>query len=581
MRLKAFVMGAFIGACIIICIIFIAFLVTYKNKIIPGVFIGNISVGGKTSDEAERIVLSAASARDASIIAFLDEKVRFSTASSTLGFYPNTHKVVENAYLLGRNSSLAQNFSTILKTLLHPTIIPPEYLANNLAIQLWVSSLAKQIDIQEKNPSVSLGKSGNTSSLLIDPGKSGRTLDQKHLADEIAHIKDTEDHVFKLSIASTSAQLSKNEIKEGYARASKIVGVSLLLKGDDISISLNDQNLVAFLTLPGGYNEISLRKKIQSISIKVNRPPQNPEFEMKDGKVIKFSPPLNGHVLNTESALRQIISTLQSIENGIKTNRNIDLDIALAKPEVSLGDTNALGINEKIGEAESLFFHSIPNRVYNVSLTSRRLNNTLVPPGKAFSFNNTIGEVSNLTGYKQAYIISEGKTILGDGGGVCQVSTTMFRAALNTGLKILERRGHSYRVGYYEQNAKPGIDATVYSPSTDLKILNDTPGYILITTDVDPANYHLTIKVWGTSDGRKAEILDQKIWDQVPALPTRYQDDPTLPLGTVKQVDFSAPGAKTSFNYKVTRGEQTLEDVVFNTTYQPWAAVYLRGTATN
>ena len=161
---------------------------------------------------------------------------------------------------------------------------------------------------------------------------------------------------------------------------------------------------------------------------------------------------------------------------------------------------------------------------------------------------------------------------------MCQGSTTLFRAALNAGLPIVERRGHSYRVGYYEQNSLPGIDATMFAPSPDFKFSNDTLGHILVTANVDEKNYSMLIEFWGTSDGRVSAITDHRVFDQTPAKATVYQDDPSLPAGVTKQVDWSAPGAKTSFRYTVKRGNETLQDRVFTTAYQPWAAVYLRGT---
>jgi vancomycin resistance protein YoaR len=190
-----------------------------------------------------------------------------------------------------------------------------------------------------------------------------------------------------------------------------------------------------------------------------------------------------------------------------------------------------------------------------------------------------VGDISAATGYQSAYIIKDGHTVLGDGGGVCQVSTTLFRAALAAGLPIVERHAHDYRVHYYEEGGiQPGLDATVYGPTYDLKFKNDTPTSILIQAKTDVANLSLTFDLYGTGDGRKAQISNQKIWDITSPPPDLYQDDPTLPKGVVKQVDFSAWGAKASFDYLVTRGADVLENTTFVSNYRPWQAVYLRGT---
>ncbi|HZQ29900.1 MAG TPA: VanW family protein, partial [Patescibacteria group bacterium] len=173
---------------------------------------------------------------------------------------------------------------------------------------------------------------------------------------------------------------------------------------------------------------------------------------------------------------------------------------------------------------------------------------------------------------------ANGKTVLGDGGGVCQVSTTFFRALLNAGLPIVERHPHSYRVGYYEQDSPPGLDATIYYPSVDLKFRNDTGNYILIQTVVDYDNLRLTFNLYGTKDGREVSISNSVITNQTPAPPPLYQDDPTLPKGVIKQVDFEAAGADVYFTREVRKNGRVVLADKFVSNYQPWQAVFLRGT---
>jgi vancomycin resistance protein YoaR len=189
-----------------------------------------------------------------------------------------------------------------------------------------------------------------------------------------------------------------------------------------------------------------------------------------------------------------------------------------------------------------------------------------------------VGEVSEKTGYQQAYVIKSGRTILDDGGGVCQVSTTIFRAALNTGLPIIERVAHAYRVAYYEQNSQVGLDATVYEPAVDLKFKNETPGYILIQSSVDQKNQMLIFDFYGTGDGRRVIIGKSTIAKQVPPPEPIHQEDPNLPKGEIKQIDWPAWGAEVSFSYQVTRGNELLQNETFVSRYRPWQAIYLVGT---
>lgn len=327
------------------------------------------------------------------------------------------------------------------------------------------------------------------------------------------------------------------------------------------------------------WNTDVLDALINKIVNQLNIPVQNALFQFENGKVTAFKPSKAGQAVN-EQLLRQRFRDILPIIAEDQTLRNtIQIPLDIIEPDVATNKANSFGIKERIGVGYSEFPGSIAGRVHNVALAAGKLNGILIKPGEVFSFNNTVGDISAATGYQSAYIIKDGRTILGDGGGVCQVSTTLFRAALNAGLPILERHEHSYRVHYYEDDgSKAGLDATVFDPTNDLKIKNDTPASILIQTKTDTNKLTLTFELYGSSDGRKAEILDHKVWGETPPPPPLYQDDPTLPKGVVKQVDFAAWGAKASFRYKVTRGNEELINRVFTSNFRPWQAVFLRGT---
>ena len=320
-------------------------------------------------------------------------------------------------------------------------------------------------------------------------------------------------------------------------------------------------------------------KDFLSLSVdKYNLPAKNALFKFEKGKVIEFRKETNGLKILTDQFLPDFDKAVDNFKTDIK-NKKVVLKSEVIKPEIKLSDINEYGIEEFIAEGKSDYTHSIPQRVHNLILAASKFNGILIPKGKTFSFSEAIGDISSTTGYQPAYIIKDGKTVLGDGGGVCQVSTTLFRAALNAGLPIIERSAHAYRVGYYENDSQPGFDATVFAPTVDLKIKNDTPGYILIETEVDEENNLLYFKFYGKKDNRRIEISKATVYDVVPALPPKYQDDPTLKKGVTKQIDFAAGGAKAFFSYKVFQGDKVIIDTKFYSNFRPWAAVYLVGTA--
>ncbi|HLB60409.1 MAG TPA: VanW family protein [Patescibacteria group bacterium] len=302
------------------------------------------------------------------------------------------------------------------------------------------------------------------------------------------------------------------------------------------------------------------------------------EFDQTTNRVTTFRLGKDGRRLDKDSAKHRI-------DEAVRTQEPATVDISLSvlsvAPKASAEDIGKLGIVELIGTGESYYTDSIPGRIHNLLLASSRISGVIVAPGEIFSFNEAVGDITAATGYKSAYIIKNGRTILGDGGGVCQASTTLFRAALNAGLDIVERYAHSFRVGYYEQGGfKPGLDATVYDPTADLKIKNNTKKHLLITTESVPKEYKLIYRIYGEKDGREVHLGDVQIGSQVPPPPPLYQEDPTMAAGEIKQVEHPAWGAKTTFNYKVTRGEEILTEKTFVSNYRAWQAVYLYGPGT-
>ena len=385
----------------------------------------------------------------------------------------------------------------------------------------------------------------------------------------------------ELTFNTVTATITSDLVHPGFDATLSATQAYLIGRSSYYLSNINDRLLKKRINLTPVFlwNKDAIAGMIQTLKEKIDIPAQDALFQFSGGKVLSFKPSKNGQQIQEQELLKRIDAGMQKIAAEENPVFNIPIPVDTTYPRTSTTDVNSFGIKELIGKGYSQFGGSIPGRVHNVALAAAKLNGVLIKPGETFSFNQTVGDISAATGYQSAYIIKEGRTVLGDGGGVCQVSSTLFRAALNAGLPIIERHEHSYRVHYYEDGGfKAGLDATVFDPTDDLKFKNDTPGHILIQTITDTDNLNLTFELYGTSDGRKAEILDHNVWGASPPPPDLYQDDPTLPKGVVKQVDFAAWGAKASFLYKVTRNGQTIIEQTFNSNYRPWQAVFLRGT---
>ncbi|MDP3758514.1 MAG: VanW family protein, partial [Candidatus Daviesbacteria bacterium] len=359
-----------------------------------------------------------------------------------------------------------------------------------------------------------------------------------------------------------------------------VMNEPIKLTFDQYSWDLEAKQLLTLLDLTKGDNLLLDKDQayvyLKKIAAEIDQEVQEGLFEFNPTtkRVSAFKPSQEGRKLDTDTTFQLLVNALDNPPAG--GSKIINLPVAKILPKIQTADVNSLGIQELLGRGISNFTGSIPNRIYNINLAASKINGVLVPPGETFSFNQAVGDITAATGFKQAYVIKEGRTVLDDGGGVCQDSTTLFRAVLNAGLPVIKRTAHAYRVGYYEQGFPPGLDATVFYPSVDFQFKNDTPAHILIQAYT--SGITLYVDLYGTPDGRTVYLTKPIVTNQIPPPPDLRQDDPTLPKGTVKQVDWAAWGATVTFKRTVVRNGQELINETWRSNYKPWQAIYLVGT---
>lgn len=466
-----------------------------------------------------------------------------------------------------------------------------------------INNIAGQIDIQPIDSQLKIV----SNQINVTPSQDGYVLDQQALKQSLAKYLNQpqgEGLELELPIKKSPPKLSYQDALEIKKRLDQIKLNPLKLTFEDQIFIMDLEKILNIIDLQNsesslfasnlagnsfnihsikfGQTEIydtklnidqqQLEEYLKSIATQINQPVQEPLLSFDGQKIVEFKPPQNGQNLDIKKTAEKInlaLSTPNQNEVGLVVN--------ISQPKNKL--TNDLGIKELVGEGVSNFAGSIENRIYNIRHGASKVNGVLIPPGEIFSFNKTVGDITAATGFKQAYVIKSGRTVLDDGGGICQVSTTIFRAALNAGLPIVQRTAHAYRVSYYEQGFPPGLDATIFYPSVDFQFKNDTNAHILIQSQV--VGTTLYIRFYGTGDGRTVSLSRPVITSQTPAPPELRQDDPTLPKGTIKQVDWAAAGANVVFTRKVTRAGQEIINESFKSNYRPWQAVYLVGTKEN
>jgi vancomycin resistance protein YoaR len=252
-------------------------------------------------------------------------------------------------------------------------------------------------------------------------------------------------------------------------------------------------------------DEDLISRYLGNLAKQFNKDPENAKFKIEDGKVSAFSLNEKGRKLDEEKGLELLANYLK---DG-SSKDSLDLPYEEIKPEISIDSVDSMGITSLIGEGQSNFKGSPKNRIFNIQVATKRFDGVLIRPGEEFSFVKVLGEVDGEHGYLPELVIKHDKTEPEFGGGICQVSTTAFRAAINSGLEITARRNHAYPVAYYNPQ---GMDATVYVPKPDLRFKNNTPGYILIQTKIEGTQ--LTFDFYGTPDERKVNIIGPKILER-------------------------------------------------------------------
>ncbi len=296
-------------------------------------------------------------------------------------------------------------------------------------------------------------------------------------------------------------------------------------------------------------NREAISAHLQKIADQINKAPVNARLVLNNGKVAEFVPAKSGAVLNIRASADNLVLALIS-GAGSSSNQSLGrLVVNEVKPEVTLENVNTLGINTLLARGESNFGGSPKSRTHNIEAAAKTFNGIVLKPGEEFSFIKFLGNVDASTGYLPELIIKSGKLIPEYGGGVCQVSTTLFRAVAAAGLPILERHPHSIPVRYYNPQ---GFDATIYPGVADLRFKNDTSAHILIQSKIEGSK--LYFEIYGTSDNRKVSLNGPRQYDigSDGAMKAVLSRTVTYPDGTEKK-DVFRSSYKSPSSFQVVR----------------------------
>ncbi|MDO8576986.1 MAG: VanW family protein [Candidatus Daviesbacteria bacterium] len=555
----------------------IAYQIIMADKYYPLTFVGSTNISFLTEGQAIRKLQSNFQQRLKQKLQLGSFTVDPATASANLDY-----STLSSGFKDSHQGIVWERLSKQLQILFLSYRIHPKI---NLSLDKQLDNIASLIDrppqdaqlIFDETPSPEGTPSAH---IQIKEGVAGLALDKNAVEKIIADFLLTGQYNSELPLKTIPPTITTNQVARAKQALETVMKEPIKLTFDADTWVLDAKQLLTLLDLTKGENLLLDKDQayvyLKKIAAVIDQNVQEGLFEFNPGtkRVTAFKPSQEGRRLNMDQAFELLTEAISG--NSSKT---ITLPVDTVKPKIATSDVNSLGIKELLGRGVSNFAGSIANRIYNIGLTASRINGVLVPPGEVFSFNQTIGDISAATGFRQAYVIKEGRTVLDDGGGVCQDSTTLFRAVLNAGLPVVKRTAHAYRVGYYEQGFPPGLDATVFYPSVDFQFKNDTSAHILIQAYI--SGITLYVDLYGTPDGREVNLTRPVVTNQTPPPPDLRQDDPTLPKGTVKQVDWSAWGATVTFKRIVTRNGETIMNETWKSFFKPWQAIYLVGTKEN
>jgi len=574
--------------------VLIGFHVTYMDRIYPGVRVGWIDLSGLTIEEAANLLASEFDYPLGGKIVLRDGDRSWSLFPAQAGLFFGAEYNARAAYNLGRVGPAIPRLSTQFNTWYRGVNLPVNMLFDRRIAQQNLQEIADQVDI----PTVEASLSVDGTEVMVHPGQVGRIMDiPANLALLEAQVETLLDGEIQLVVtesppvildATEQAEIAKQVLSEPLA-----LTLPNAKEGDPGPWRFKREELAQMMviervatpegeTYQVGLSSQLLRSFLERIAPNLHIEGANARFMFNDDtrKLELVQPSVTGQALDIEASLMKINEELAAGEH------KVTLDMEYSLPEVTSEATaESLGITELVSSHTSYFYGSSSSRVQNIKTASSRFYGVLVAPGETFSMAVVLGDVSLDNGYEEAWIIFGDRTIKGVGGGVCQVSTTLFRTAFFGGYPIVERNPHAYRVYYYEQTSGggndsdlAGLDATVYVPLVDFKFKNDTEYWLLMETYV--GNTYLTWKFYSTSDGRTVEWETSGLTNiQDPPDPL-YQENEDLDKGEINQVDWAVKGADVTVTRYVHRNGEIINSDIFATHYIPWRAVCEYGPRT-
>ncbi len=568
----------------------------YAGRIFPGVSVGGVDLSGLSPNDAALKLSQTLSYPINGKVLFRDADKLWVASPAELGmvFDPSASSLA--AYDFGRSGGLFGALAGQITAGGLGSDVAPVIIFDQRVAYTYLQNISTQTD----RPVVEANLRVEGTTVTAEPGQLGRSLNLDatliYLGAQLQSFRDGE---VALVIQETAPRLL--DVSSQAEAARQILSQPLVLtipnfrEGDPgpwvydipvvtnmLAVNIVDNNGKAEMKV--GLERVALRDTLTELKTFVDRLPANARFVFNDatGQLEPISASAIGRSMDVEASILAINDAL------LRGEHTVALSVGEQQPLVADTATGAeLGVVQLVGEQTTYFYGSSDARIQNIVAAAERYHGLLVAPGETFSMGSVLGDVSLENGFAEALIIYGGRTIKGVGGGVCQVSTTLFRTVFFAGYPVAERYSHAYRVSYYEMDASgsvdtdfAGMDATVYFPLVDFKFVNDTPSWLLMETYVNVGARTITWKLYSTSDGRSVTWETTGPSNVVPPPEPLFEENPELKRNEIKQIDYAAQGADVNVTRTVWINGQVYFTDQFQTHYQPWQAICEYGPET-
>ena len=538
------------------------------GRIAAGVQIDGVNVGGMTPAEAERLLERRAASLDRVPVAFVAGEHRWWLTPKQLGVRADWAAAVDVARRHGDGFGPFRGFRRIGVRVFGAQLAPPTRVYD-AALKFELRRFAQALYRPHRDPQLRL----RGLEPVVIGGNAGRRLDQASAARiVVAALAGFTRRPVPLPLRREPTAVSTAQLSAAAARIRVALSAPVQIRSRAATLAISPWQLRAMLELPrAGLPALRIGgpgadRYFARLRRALDRPARNARFAISSNGAVGLVPSRRGLRLDVPATAASLLTAAHT-RGSQRTARIIATTV---QPGRTTRQARALGIRGLVGSYETIYGGDA-NRIHNVQLVARLLDGHLIAPGATFSFNRATGARTAEKGFREAPVIINGELSTGLGGGVCQVSTTVFNAAYEGGLKITSRTNHALYISHYPL----GRDATVDYPEVDLRFVNDTPHWLLLRTFV--GSYSLTVGLYGAPQHRRV-VTDTRPLVDTGAPPVKEQPDASLTEGRTVVVQGGEPPRSTSVRRRVYRNGRLLYDDTWYSSYRGEPKLVLVGT---